>query len=185
MLIVLFFLIGAASSYLFLRNFAQPEKTITEKSLRNAPEELEDFFYLRIYYPIDNRLQIVEKRLPKRTKQIAIAEAVIEEFFKGNENTKISYIPQDVKLLGLYKDPDHILYIDLSDELRRNFQGDAFSEYLLLKGIYESLISNLQDFQEFKILIEGKEMETLGGHLYLKYTLRNTVSYEFREEPEF
>jgi hypothetical protein len=31
-----------------------------------------------------------------------------------------------------------------------------------------------------KSLIEGKEAESLGGHFYLKYTLKNTVSPEFK-----
>jgi hypothetical protein len=64
--------------------------------------------------------------------------------------------------------------------MRRNFQGDALSEYLLLKGIYESLVSNVQDFQDVKLLVEGKEIETLGGHFYLKYPLKNTFSAEIR-----
>jgi hypothetical protein len=83
-------------------------------------------------------------------------------------------------LLGLYKDASQVLYADLSDELRRNFQGDALDEYLLLKGIYETIISNLRDVQDVKILIEGKEAETLGGHLYLKFPLKNTVAYDFK-----
>jgi hypothetical protein len=29
-----------------------------------------------------------------------------------------------------------------------------------------------------KILIEGREIETLGGHFYLSYPLKNMVSYE-------
>ena len=96
----------------------------------------------------------------------------MEEFFKGAGNNYTADIPQNVRIIGLYKDANQILYIDLSDDLRRNFQGDAFSEYLLLNSIYESLLSNLQDFQDYKILIEGKEAETLGGHFYLKYTLK-------------
>jgi len=71
------------------------------------------------------------------------------------------------------------LYVDLSDEFRRNFQGDVLAEFLLLKGLYESLISNEQEIQDVKILIEGKEIETLGGHLLLTYPLREMVSYEY------
>jgi hypothetical protein len=85
-----------------------------------------------------------------------------------------------VSILGIYKGSDQILYVDLSDELRRNFQGDALSEFLLLKGLYESLLANLQGIEDVKILVEGKEIETLGGHFYLKYPLKNLASYEFR-----
>jgi spore germination protein GerM len=123
---------------------------------------------------------MVGKRLPRRTRQTAIAEAVIEEYFRGPGSAKTSCIPLNVKLLGLYKDPRQILYVDLSDELRRNFQGDALSEYLLLKGFYESLISNLQDVQDVKILAEGREIESLGGHVFLKYPLKDVISSEFR-----
>jgi hypothetical protein len=138
-----------------------------------------DFSALRIYYPMEDRLEMIEKRVPRRTKQSAIAEAVIEEFFKGPGSGKIVHIPGNVKSLGIYRDEAQTLYVDLSDELRRNFQGDALAEYLLLKGLYESLISNLQDIQDIKILVEGKEMESLGGHFYLKYPLKNTVSFEY------
>jgi len=179
-LIILFFLAGAAGSYFFSAKFAGTEKPATGTAGENMPIGTEDLFSIRIYYPVDNRLEMFEKRLPKRTKPEAIAEAVIEEFFKGAPGNRSLSIPQDVKLLGLYRDSGQILYIDISDEFRRNFQGDALSEYLLLKGLYESLVSNLQDYQDFKILIEGKELETLGGHIYLKYPLKNIVAYEFK-----
>ncbi|MBS1233295.1 MAG: hypothetical protein H6R42_949, partial [Nitrospirae bacterium] len=52
------------------------------------------------------------------------------------------------------------------------------AEFLLLKGLYESIISNVQDIQDVKILIEGKETETLGGHLFLLYPLKDMVSHE-------
>ncbi len=171
-LIILLFVITAGVSYLFLRKFTVPEKTVTEKPVLNENQEGENSFSIRVYYPVGNHLQMIEKRLPRRIKQISIAETVIEEYFKGPENGKMSHIPENVKLLGLYRGYDNILYIDLSDELRRNFQGDALSEYLILKGFYESLISNLQQSYSFKILIEGKEIETLGGHFYLKYPLQ-------------
>ena len=90
----------------------------------------------------------------------------------------MSSIPGDSRLLGVYKDTDQILYVDLSDEFRRNFQGDVYTEFFLLKGLYESLISNVPDIQDVKVLIEGKEIETLGGHLYLLYPLKDIVSAE-------
>ena len=110
--------------------------------------------------------------------QIAIAEAAVEEYLKGPSSVAVSSIPRDVRLLGLYKDADRILYVDLSDEFRRNFQGDALTEFLILRGLYESLVSNIQDVQDVKVLIEGTERETLGGHLYLLYPLKNMVPHE-------
>ena len=182
--LILFFLAAVAGGYFFLRNFRITEKVAsTSGPHQDSVENTEDLLTLRIYYPYETGLQMAEKKVQRKTGQTAIAEAVIEEFFRGrgnDKNGKGPLIPGNVKLLGLYRDAGQILYVDLSDEFRRNFQGDALAEYLLLKGIYESLVSNLQELHDVKLLIEGKEAETLGGHFYLKYTLKNTVSPEYK-----
>lgn len=177
-LLVLLFLAGGVGGYFYFSKVIPKEKSITE-GVAGSSTGTEDLFSLRIYYPVSNHLQIEERRLPRRTGQIAIAEATVEEFLKGPAGSAASNIPKDVKLIGLYKGADRILYVNLSDEFRRNFQGDVTTEFLLLKGLYESLISNVEDIQDVKVLIEGKEAETLGGHLYLLHPLKDIGSYEY------
>ncbi|MDP3260348.1 MAG: hypothetical protein Q8M34_07160, partial [Thermodesulfovibrionales bacterium] len=58
---------------------------------------------------------------------------------------------------------------------------DAAAEFLLLRGLYESLMSNVYDINDVKILIEGREMESLGGHLYLSYPLKDIVSSDLSD----
>jgi hypothetical protein len=179
-LVILLFITGVAVSYFFMRDFARPEKLIPALQLQGPSSESEDLTVLRIYQPRNGRLEMTEKKSPKRISSVAIAEDVVEEFFKRPVAEGVSGIPLNVKLLGLYKDEAQTLYMDLSDEVRRNFQGDALSEYLLLNGLYESLVSNVPDFQDVKILVEGRELETLGGHIYLKYPLKNILAPELR-----
>lgn len=176
LLLTILFLVGVAGGYVIFMKVFSPDMPA-----QDADEfliEVEEIFSLRIYYPLNDQLLMEERRQPRRTDQLSIAEAVVEEFLKGPVNSVMSAIPRDSSLLGIYKDTDKILYIDLSDEFRRNFQGDAYTEFLLLKGLYESLISNTPDIQNVKVLIEGKEIETLGGHLYLLYPLKDIVSPE-------
>ena len=175
-LLALIFLGGVAGGYLYFMKIFSREKP-TEEAV-DTLTRTEDLFSLRIYYPVGDRLRIEERRLPRRTVQIAVAEATVEEYLKGPAGVASSSIPRDAKLLGLYKDADRILYVDLSDEFRRNFQGDALTEFLLLRGLYESLVSNIQDIQDVKVFIEGKEIETLGGHFYLLHPLKDMVSHE-------
>ncbi len=175
-LLVILFLAGVAGGYLyFMKVFSKgkPGGKIGETLTAT-----EDLFSLRIYYPVGNRLQLEERRLPRRSVQIAIAEAAVEEFLKGPADAVKSNVPKDARLRGIYKDADGILYVDLSDEFSRNFQGDVVTELLLLRGLYESLVSNVHDIQDIKVLIEGKERETVGGHFYLLYPLKQMVSHE-------
>lgn len=179
-LIVFFFIVGAAGSYVLMRYFTSAQNQPLHNETQFQSVEGQDLMVIRLYVPKNGKLEMTEKKLPRRTKNIAIAEAVIEEFFKTAANS--SPIPQGVKVLGIYRDASLNLYLDLSDELRRNFQGDALSEFLVLKGMHDSLVANLQDFQDLKILVEGKEIESLGGHFYLKYPLKSTLLGEPRAE---
>lgn len=173
-LIIVIFLAGAAGSYFFFQHFEISERQPATHLLPPAPG-FEEQMTLRIYSPKGSRLEMTERALPKRNRDSAIAEAVLEEYFRMPQGEDPSPVPQNVRVIGLYRGEEGILYIDLSDELRRNFQGDALAEYLLLRGIFESLMANVQGFQDAKILIEGKELETLGGHVSLKYPLGSIV----------
>ncbi|MEW6067591.1 MAG: GerMN domain-containing protein [Nitrospirota bacterium] len=170
-LLISIFFVGVAGGYLFFL-YSSKDK-IVEKKIVDTDDT--DFSSVKIYYPISDHIQPEEKKIPQRIGQIKIAEAIIEEYLAGASDTASSIIPEGAKFLGVYRGADEILYVDLSDEFQRNFQGDAMSEFLLLKGLYKSLISNVEDIQDVKILIEGKEIETIGGHFYLLYPLRDMV----------
>jgi len=176
-LLVLLFLAGVIGGYFYFSKVIPGEKAL--EGTVDSSAKSEALFSLRIYYPVENHLQVEERRLPRRTGQIPIAEATVQEYLKGPSAAAPSDMPKDVKLIGIYKGADKILYVNLSDEFRRNFQGDVMAEFFLLKGLYESLISNVEDIQDIKVLIEGKEIETLGGHLYLLQPLKDIVSYEY------
>jgi hypothetical protein len=180
LLIILFFIGGAAGSYFLMKFFTPAANQPAVVAPEQLSKEAQDLIAVRILLPRDKKLEMQDRKLKRKIRSIDFAEALIEQFFKeaANEYT----IPQNVKILGIYRDPNQILYIDFSDELRRNFQGDALDEYLLLKGMYETLVSNVQDFQDLKVLVEGKEIETLGGHFFLKYPLKNIVLTELKAE---
>jgi len=174
-LLSLLFLGGLGGGYYYFSKSSH--KQVPEDQVPTLPQT-EDLFSLKIYYPVETQLGIEERRLQRRTTQIAVAEAVVEEFLKGPAGVKTPEMPKDVRILDIYFDENKILYVDLSDEFRRNFQGDALTEFLLLKGLYESLSSNLGNIEDVKVLIEGGEKETLGGHLYLSFPLKDMISYE-------
>ncbi|TAL22873.1 MAG: hypothetical protein EPN94_10320 [Nitrospirae bacterium] len=173
---ILLFAAGITGGYLYFSKKTLLQQSPVKEDGETGIRPIDDLFTLRVYYPVEGRLQMEERKVQRKTAQMSVAEAVLGEFFKGPVNAKGSGTLQDTKLLGLYKGSDGILYVDLSDEFRRNFSGDAASEFLLLKGFYESLISNVQEISDVKVLIEGKEIESLGGHINLRYPLKDTVS---------
>lgn len=140
------------------------------------PETEEDITTLNIYYPVQDALRMEERRIKRRISPLSVAEAVVDEFLKGPAGETGPGIPREARRLGVSFGTEGILYVDLSDEFRSNFMGDAMDEFLVLRGLYESLISNVPDIRDVKVLVDHKEIETLGGHILLLYPLGETIS---------
>ncbi len=177
MIILTLFLFGSgiAAGYLYFSGSSTP--LLKEDAAEYERSLQEDALFVKIYYPSDGRLIIEERRIERSMNMglRAEAEAVAGEYFKGPSNKEKTVIPAGVKLLGTYLGSDGVLYINLSDELRRNFKGDATAEYLILKGFYESIITNVREVHDIKIIVEGKEIESIGGHLFSLYPLKETL----------
>ncbi len=62
-------------------------------------------------------------------------------------------------------------------EKSRNFSGEARYEYYLLKSIYQTLVTNVSEVRDVKILIEGREIDSIGGHMLAIMPLREAVWY--------
>lgn len=86
---------------------------------------------------------------------IVIAEDVIRDYIK----------PYNTQLLDLYVDRAGVIYIDFSDGLQKNFKGDALDEFNMIAGLYAKLKAAVPGFTAMKILIQGKEADSLGGHI--------------------
>lgn len=140
-----------------------------------------EFTYLKVYYPLDGRLQMEERRAPKIATSMSIVEAVVEEFLKGPAGVAESPVPAGATFLGAYPGMNGILYMDFSEEFRRNFSGDALDEFLLLRGLYESVLTNARGINEVRVLIEGREAESIGGHISLLEPLGEAVSQSVEE----
>jgi spore germination protein GerM len=156
------------------------KKQIREES---AAEDV-DYTYLKLYYPYNNRLNMEDRRVPRTDSRIGAANSTVLEFLKGPAGVTGSYVPEGAELLGIYPGEEGILYIDFSEGVRNNFQGDALGEFLFLRGLYESLLSNVYGVAGVKLLIEGQEADSIGGHISISKALDEIVSYTIAEDNE-
>jgi spore germination protein GerM len=98
-------------------------------------------------------------------------KAAIEKLLITNREAGPSQylIPVGTKLLGL-EIKDRIAYANFSREIKDNFSGGSMSEALLLNSIVHTL-TQFNDVDKVQILIEGKKIESLGGHLDISQPL--------------
>jgi hypothetical protein len=149
-------------------------KGYPEKGDRNAPAEVDgNLATVRIFSPRDSGLSAEIRRIKPDSLQIKMAENLIAEYLRMLPGRM-----PDSKVLGVYRDKKHVLYVDLSDDFRRSFSGDARQEFLLLKSLYETVVQNVPGAEDVRILVEGKETESIGGHFIILSTLREIVKEE-------
>ena len=67
-------------------------------------------------------------------------------------------------------------FVDLSAEVSSMHPGGSFTELLTVYAIVNAVTANLPTIQRVQILIDGKEAETLAGHVDLRRPLIRDVT---------
>lgn len=137
---------------------------------------------LRVFFPREDRVALEQRPVPKVSGARDIAAAAVREFLSGPSGEEASYIPDAVELTGVFMGQDGVLYIDFSSAMTLNFQGDAVAEFLLLRSLYRTLKENTQGVRGYRLLVDGREVDTIGGHIYILDGLEKAVPYRLMEE---
>lgn len=90
---------------------------------------------------------------------------VILKLLEKPQKGYISFIPEGTFLREAYLDSNNICYLDFSEEITLNHKGGTEGEYLTIYSIVNTIFHNFNTIRGVKILINGREAETLAGHI--------------------
>ena len=113
-------------------------------------------------------LSNVEQEVPYGEGTVEQAKRIIEAQLMTPSEPLASAIPQGTKLRALFLTTGGEAYVDLSGELQGNHPGGTTNEILTVYSLVNALTSNLPAVKGVQILIDGKEVDTLAGHLDLR-----------------
>jgi hypothetical protein len=83
----------------------------------------------------------------------------------------VSAIPAGTALRALFVTPQGEAYVDLSGDVWRAHPGGSLNELLTIYTIVDALTVNLPAVSSVQILVDGKEVDTLSGHVDLRRPL--------------
>jgi spore germination protein GerM len=107
-----------------------------------------------------------EKRMIYDTESVTDqAKQVVVELIKGPQSKLKATIPKGTKLRELFIDKYGIGYVDLTSEVVNNMRGGSETEMLLVYSIVNTLTENFREMKRIRFLVDGREIETLNGHL--------------------
>ena len=99
------------------------------------------------------------------------AKELVTELTHGPRGKLIPTLPTETKLLALELDEPGIAKVSFNRALVKGHPGGSSAELMTVYSVVNSLTLNFPEIKRVQILVEGKEIETIAGHLSLKKAL--------------
>jgi sporulation and spore germination protein len=104
------------------------------------------------------------------------ARRIVEAQIAPAPEGRVSAIPAGTKLRTLFFAKAGEVYVDLSADVQTNHPGGTTNETLTVYALVSALTSNLPAATSVQILVDGKEVDALAGHVDIRRPLTRDVS---------
>lgn len=117
----------------------------------------------------NERFLIPEKRFILREKEPEEqAQEMVKALLAGSKTGLVGTFPEKAELHGVKMEGSDTLLVNFRESLVVNHPGGSAAEMATIYSLTNTLTVNIPVIKRVKILIEGKERESLKGHIGLK-----------------
>lgn len=157
--------IGALGVFLFHREISN-----AFKSWLQAKGVLKEKKRVVLYFsdPGSEYLSGEKREIARRDDVEEEAEELISELTKGPKGKLIATLPSRTRLLDLQLDERGIARVNFSKDLSKDHPGGSSGEMMTIYSIVNSLTLNFPEIKRVQILVDGKGIETIAGHISLR-----------------
>jgi hypothetical protein len=131
----------------------------------------------RLFYVAEDgtSLTSMEREVPYAESTLEQAKAIITAQVLPVGEPLVSAVPAGTTLRALFITGGGEAYVDFSPELVSAHPGGSMNELLTIYTIVDALTVNLPAIASVQILVDGKEVDTLAGHVDLRRPLLKKV----------
>jgi spore germination protein GerM len=119
----------------------------------------------------------VQREIPFGEQADEQARRIIEAQLQKAPAPLSSAIPEATTLRSLFLNDKGHAFVDLSADARTRHTGGALDELFTIYAIVNALTVNLPAITRVQILVEGKEVDTLAGHVDLRHPLQKNLKW--------
>jgi len=132
-----------------------------------------------LYYVSEDGLSLVgaEREIPFGEPIVEQARRILEAQLREAPAPLASAIPAGTALRALFISERGDAFVDLSGDVTTKHLGGALDELFTVYVIVNALTVNLPSITRVQILIDGKETDTLAGHVDLRHPLHKNLSW--------
>ena len=143
---------------------------------------------VKIFFPtLDDTVLLgtEDSTIFKSAELINRAKQILEKVEQGPTSATLQpALPKDAKVDEIFISEKGTAFIDFNNNIVTNHPGGILNEQATIYSVVNSLIYNIPEIQEVKILIGGAEKETLAGHILLLLPLQMDLSITNVSPPE-
>jgi hypothetical protein len=86
-------------------------------------------------------------------------------------------IPSGTTVRGVFIGAHNEAFVDLGGSVRSGHTGGSLNEALAVYAIINAVTVNIPDIAAVQILIDGRQVDTLAGHIDLRYPLGKALDW--------
>jgi spore germination protein GerM len=133
----------------------------------------------RLFYVSDDgtKLTGVEQDVPYAEGTVEQAKAILSAQIAPAADPLVSAVPLGTALRALFVTAAGEAYVDLSRELMAAHPGGSLNELLTIYTLVDALTLNLPAISSVQLLVDGKEVDTLAGHVDVRRPLLKNLDW--------
>ena len=128
-------------------------------------------------------LQPVRMEVPLADGAVAQGRQIVRTLLQPPPAPYVSVIPSGTTLKAFYITSNGDAFVDLSSDITVKHPGGTYAELLTVYAIVNTITTNLQGVQRVQLLVDGKEADSVAGHVDVRRPLERDLTLVRQEPP--
>lgn len=162
----------AAVTWALTRLFSEPAAAPAPTVTTTPPADTPHITATLYYGSSDGRALVPLRRdVPAATSVVDQGRQILTVQFQDAPKPYVQVVPKGTKLRAFYVTERGDAFVDLSGEVVSAHPGGSLTELLTVYAIVNAVTANLPAVRRVQLLVEGKEVDTIAGHVDVRRPL--------------
>ena len=140
-----------------------------------AAETMRRTVHLYFSEPDHSGLTAETRELPDPGTPAGLGKSILQALIDGPREKGERTLPASAVVRDLFVTDDGIAYVDFNAMVAEDHPGGVEMEFYSIYSVVNSLVLNLEEISAVKLLIGGRESETLAGHMDLRFPFKANI----------
>ena len=170
--VVIILAVAAVAVYVWtlMRSPGAPQNTEAPvQPVLARPSLPDEPLMITLYFPSDGMMASGSATVKRQPDGQSQAREILAAMLGDKRTAQIALL-KDVRLRELYLDATGTAYVDLATAQQKEIRASAWEELTAIYAIVNTLMQNIEEIKRIRILLDGREAQTLAGHIDLTRT---------------